>query len=155
MSTATDYARSLAQWLHRNQTRFNGEPYCRHPERVADIVYRSPEWEHAETVERDELLICALLHDAIEDTDYTVKNAQDDFGGVVAEALVALTHFAGESYPLYLRRVSDNPIAVIVKRSDIADNISTLPYDRTRLWAKYVEALSILAAHLSTPQEHE
>jgi len=93
----------------------------------------------------------AVLHDVIEDTDVTL----DDLAAVgcpanVLEAVAALSRAPGEAQEDYLARVVANPLALVVKRADIADNMSDDRMGRLdratqeRLLAKYHAALRVL-----------
>ena len=67
----------------------------------------------------------------------------------VIQAVSALTHNPSESYVEYIRKVARHPIAVVVKRADIACNNlrfddGILPEDAARMRAKWATALSIL-----------
>lgn len=139
-------ALDLCRQLHKGQERFDGEPYAKHPERVAAIVARSDEYRSADDATKRHLIVTSLLHDAVEDTGYTVDQARAQFGDTVATALAALTHREGETYYAYMRIVRNNRIAKVVKRADLSDNIATLPFNRSRLWAKYADAIAQLAA---------
>jgi GTP diphosphokinase / guanosine-3',5'-bis(diphosphate) 3'-diphosphatase len=73
--------------------------------------------------------IVAVLHDVVEDTDWTIeKIAEAGFPAAVVEALDALTKREGEEYFAYVARAAVNPIARAVKIADLADNM-----DLTRL----------------------
>ena len=118
----------------------SGKPYIGHPVRVMNRV----EGEH----ER----MAAVLHDVIEDTHVTA----DDLRAAgcperVVTAVVALSHRSGEPQADYLARVAVDPIAAVVKRADIADNLSPARFSRldeatqARLRVKYDTALRLLA----------
>ena len=92
--------------------------------------------------------MAAVLHDVVEDTDVTLE----DLTAVgcpadVLEAVTALSKLPGESQADYLARVLANPMALVVKRADIADNMSADRMRRLdrptqeRLRAKYEAAL--------------
>ncbi|HEV7651288.1 MAG TPA: HD domain-containing protein [Actinophytocola sp.] len=134
-----DDAIQLARRAHEGQLDKSGRPYIAHPLRVMGRLKD----EH----ER----MAAVLHDVVEDTDVTL----DDLTAVgcppdVLEAVAALSKRPGEAQEDYLARVLANPLALIVKRADIADNMSDDRMgrlDRTtqeRLLAKYHAALRVL-----------
>lgn len=140
-------AAMLAWGHHEGRIRwYSNDSYYFHVERVADTVGRS----HDDTVgnTRDLMLVAALLHDSVEDTDYTFEQAAIDFPELpdLPPLLKRLTHDAegGESYADYVYRCKAHPLARIIKRADMADNISTLPFD-SKLWYKYVAGLEILS----------
>ncbi len=128
----------LAFRAHRGQSDKLGEPYITHLVRVASAV------------DDPQAQIVALLHDVIEDCDVTRDNIALDFGPDVADAVDAMTKRDGEVYEDYLCRLRQNPVALTVKRADLADNsaparLARLPGDvRARLQAKYAIAADLL-----------
>ncbi|RKT53134.1 HD domain-containing protein [Saccharothrix australiensis] len=136
-----DDAVRIARAAHDGQVDKSGRPYVEHPLRVMGRV----SGEHAR--------MAAVLHDVVEDTAVTA----DDLRAAgcpahVVGTVVALTHRPGEPQEDYLRRVAADPVAVEVKRADIADNTSPPrmalldPPSRARLRAKYARALDLLDA---------
>ncbi|KAA2266105.1 HD domain-containing protein [Solihabitans fulvus] len=130
----------IARRAHDGQVDKAGAPYIGHPLRVMQRV----SGEHAR--------MAAVLHDVIEDTEVTAADLLA--AGAPAEVVatvVALSKAPGEPMPDYLARVAADPVAVVVKRADIADNSSPPRIDRldpatqVRLRAKYQTALSLLA----------
>lgn len=143
MFTLSD-AVALATSAHSGQVDKSGRPYIGHPLRVMASV----EGEHAQ--------MAAVLHDVIEDTLVTAEDlTARGCPSVVVDAVVALSHFPGEPQEDYLRRVAANPLALLVKRADIADNLSparTARLDdetRARLEIKYATALRLLDQFVS------
>ncbi|WP_343957272.1 bifunctional (p)ppGpp synthetase/guanosine-3',5'-bis(diphosphate) 3'-pyrophosphohydrolase [Yaniella flava] len=63
---------NVANHYHREQYRKSGDPYITHPVAVATIL--------AELGLTGETLVAALLHDTVEDTDYTLEQVEKDFG---------------------------------------------------------------------------
>ena len=134
-----DDAIRIARAAHDGQVDKSGKPYIDHPLRVMGRV----SGEHAR--------MAAVLHDVVEDTPVTADDllAAGCPSEVVATVL-ALTHRDDEAQEDYLARVLADPVAVAVKRADIADNTSpprlalldTATQDRLR--AKYSRALDIL-----------
>ncbi|MGW6933158.1 HD domain-containing protein [Lentzea sp. NPDC054927] len=135
---------ALATSAHDGQFDKSGRPYIGHPLRVMTSVTG----EHAQ--------MAAVLHDVIEDTPITA----DDLTArgcptAVVDAVVALSHLPDEPQDVYLRRVAANPLALSVKRADIADNLSPARMarldaaTRERLQAKYANALRLLAEFVS------
>ena len=88
-----------AQW-HSGQKRKSGDPYITHPLAVATIL--------AELGMNHETLCAALLHDTIEDTDYTLAQLRREFGDDVA-ALVNGVDQAGQGQVRGSRRGGDRP----------------------------------------------
>ena len=133
-------AYDIAAAAHSEQVDKAGQPYLRHPVRVAQAV--APVGLVHVAV--------ALLHDVVEDTDVTLADLREAMPEQVVEAVDALTHRKGEPRADYYERVAANPIALVVKRADIADNMSP---DRLaaldsataqRLRKKYAQALDHL-----------
>ncbi|MFS8103799.1 HD domain-containing protein [Lentzea alba] len=143
MFTLSD-AITLATAAHDGQVDKSGRPYIGHPLRVMASV----EGEHAQ--------MAAVLHDVIEDTPVTADDlTARGCPAEVVDAVVALSHLPEEPQDVYLRRVAANPLAVIVKRADIADNLSPARMARlddetqARLEIKYATALRLLAQFVS------
>ena len=138
-------ADSLAAAAHRGQQDKSGAEYINHPRAVAGLVA-----EGGGTVEQQ---MAALLHDVVEDTAATLPHLSEL--GVPDDVLVlvdAMTHRHGEPQAHYLERVKGVPGAVLIKRSDIAHNMSPERFGvldeatRERLGRKYTEALAVLDA---------
>jgi (p)ppGpp synthase/HD superfamily hydrolase len=134
-----DDAIQLARRAHEGQLDMAGRPYIGHPLRVMGRL----------TGERERMV--AVLHDVIEDTpvtaeDLTATGCPPD----VVTAVVAISKNPGEEQTAYLARVAANPLALTVKRADIADNMSPDRLARldaptqARLTSKYTAALRLL-----------
>jgi (p)ppGpp synthase/HD superfamily hydrolase len=143
MFTLSD-AIALATAAHDGQVDKSGRPYIGHPLRVMASVTG----EHAQ--------MAAVLHDVIEDTPVTASDLlAHGCPAVVVDAVVALSHLPGEPQEDYLRRVSADPLALTVKRADIADNLSPARLARLdaetqeRLKIKYARALGLLDEYVS------
>ncbi len=131
-----DDAIQVARRAHEGQLDKSGRPYIAHPLRVMGAL-------------RDEHeRMAAVLHDVIEDTTVTLADLTD--AGCPADVLAAVAAVSkqpGEDQDAYLARVAANPIALAVKRADIADNMSPERLSRLdaatqeRLRAKYESAL--------------
>ena len=79
---------NLAFLAHKDMRRRSGEPYICHPLSVARIV--------SEEIGLGALAIsCALLHDVVEDTDYTLEDIEHLFGEKVARIIDGLTKISG------------------------------------------------------------
>jgi (p)ppGpp synthase/HD superfamily hydrolase len=131
-----DDAIQLARRAHEGQLDKSGRPYIAHPLRVMGHL----KGEH----ER----MTAVLHDVVEDTDVTLEDlAALGCPPEVLAAVTAISKRPGESQADYLSRVMADPIALTVKRADIADNMSADRMGRLdagtreRLQAKYEAAL--------------
>ena len=108
-------AEIIARKVHAGQVDKAGEEYFNHPKRVADNFCE------------DDMVIVALLHDVIEDTDITLDYLKKEgFSDAVLAALDAITKREGESYDQFIERVKDNPIALKVKMADLRDNMNVL-----------------------------
>jgi len=111
MSTL-EKAISLATDAHNGQEDKNGDPYILHPLRVMARV--EPETEK----------IVAVLHDIIEDTDYTIENLREKgYSKEVLESIDCLTKRDSKDYDEYLQRCKLNSIARKVKIADLEDNM--------------------------------
>jgi len=134
-----DDAIQVARQAHEGQLDKSGRPYIAHPLRVMGAV-RDPH-------ER----MTAVLHDVVEDTGVTLEDlAAAGCPAEVVDAVAAISKKPGEDADAYLARVAANPIALAVKRADIADNMSPERLSRLdeetqeRLRAKYQAALRVL-----------
>ncbi|RZS31433.1 HD domain-containing protein [Herbihabitans rhizosphaerae] len=145
MGFTVDDAVRIAREAHAGQTDKSGRPYIGHPLRV--MARLDGEYER----------MTAVLHDVVEDTAVTL----DDLAAAgcppeVIAAVDAVSKRAGEVAEDYLARVAADPIALAVKRADIADNSSPERLSRLdeatrdRLRAKYSRALSLLDGYASS-----
>ena len=73
----------FAKAAHKNQTRKSGEEYVVHPLLVASLT--------AYFIEDEDVVVAAILHDVVEDTDYTIYYIKDMFGEGVANLVEGLT----------------------------------------------------------------
>lgn len=142
-----ELADSIARQAHAGQTDKGGHPYIEHPRAVAAQL------------DDPFLKAAALLHDVVEDTDWTVDAlGQAGMDPAVIEIVTTLTHRNGESYWDYLRRVRLNPQAVPVKVADLTHNsqIDRIPrpsrFDFMRL-EKYRKAMAYLLAPSAAKHE--
>lgn len=120
MSTL-ELAIEIAAACHAGQTDKAGQPYILHPLRVM-MSLDSPDAR-----------IAAVLHDTVEDGDWTLRGlSEEGFDPVVIAAIDALTHRDDETYMDYVRRAAADPIAAAVKRADLTDNLdlSRIPNPR-------------------------
>lgn len=134
----TKIALKLCFDAHKEQVDQSGMPYVFHPFHVAEQM-------------RDEAsTIVALLHDVVEDTDYTLEELRAcGFSSEVIEAIALLTHEPDVPYVDYLERIKTNALAKTVKLADIAHNSDQTRLDdgdqRAEYWAnKYKRAREIL-----------
>lgn len=97
---------------HKDQRQKDGTPYALHPIRLSM------------SLQSEEQKIVALLHDVVEDTDWTFEDlVGEGFSENVIEALRLLTHTDGSPYPDYIERLSTNTLAKAVKKADLTDNM--------------------------------
>lgn len=84
------HAFRTAHRCHEGQTRKSGEPYITHPVAVATIL--------AQLGSPQEVLAAALLHDTVEDTDYSLEQLTSDFGEVIAHLVDGVTKLDKVTY---------------------------------------------------------
>ena len=134
----TKKAMKLCFEAHKDQVDKSGMPYVFHPFHVA------------EQMKDEATTIVALLHDVVEDTDYTLKDiAAEGFGQEVVDALALMTYDKSIPYLEYVAKIKDNPIATTVKLADLAHNSDPTRLDvidektKERL-EKYKKAIELL-----------
>ncbi|MFC9891464.1 HD domain-containing protein [Streptomyces pilosus] len=133
----------MASCAHAGQVDKIGVPYIEHVRAVAAGLAPFG----------DELVIAGLLHDIIEDTDWTAKGLREEgFSERVVSTVEAVTNQKGVPYEEKIRRIMHNSDATLVKIADNAhnshpDRAAQLPDEkRARLAAKYRAARDILWA---------
>lgn len=131
----------LAHNAHSGQVDKAGKSYILHPLRVA---------HNCETIEQKTV---ALLHDVLEDSDYTPDNLLNgwNFPQEIVDAVVALTRQEGESYDEFIERCKANPLARYVKLRDLRDNLDVtrleeLDEEACKRVKKYLKAIRLLEA---------
>lgn len=113
----TKRAIKLCFKAHEGQVDKSGLPYVHHPLHLA------------EQMDDEEGTIVALLHDIVEDTDYSIKDLKGmGFGDAVVEAIDIMTHRPEVPYMDYVKEIAKNSIARKVKLADLNHNC-----DLTRL----------------------
>ena len=136
----TKKALRLCFEAHKNQVDKSGLPYVFHPFHVA------------EQMTTEETTAVALLHDVIEDTDYTLADiAAMGFPQSVTDALKLLTHDERVPYMTYVTAIKQNPIARAVKLADLRHNSDLSRLDHIDAAAlervqKYRSAIQLLTA---------
>lgn len=134
----TKKAMKLCFEAHKNQVDKSGMPYVFHPFHVAEQMT-----DEATT-------IVALLHDVVEDTDYTLEDlAAEGFGKDILEAVALMTHEDDVPYLDYVAKLKDNPIARAVKLADLAHNsdlsrIGEIDDETRERLEKYQKAIALL-----------
>ena len=121
---------NFARQAHKGVKRLSGEPYIMHPIAVAQIA--------CEEIGLGSTSICsALLHDVVEDTDYTVEDIENIFGTKVAQIVDGLTKISGgifgeqasaqaENFKKLLLTMSDDIRVILIKICDRLHNMRTL-----------------------------
>ena len=134
----TKKALCLCFTAHRDQVDKSGLPYVFHP------------FHLAEQMPDEDTTVTALLHDVIEDTDYTLQDLQDmGFSSAVLEALALLTHEDAVPYFDYVAALKTNPIARTVKLADLRHNsdltrLDVIDDSARRRAEKYQAAIALL-----------
>ena len=103
----------IAAMAHAGQRDKSGAPYLLHPLRM---MLR---------VETEEAMIAAVLHDVVEDSDWTIEKLRaEGFSEAVLHAVDCLTHREAESYEEFVQRVATDALARRVKLADLEDNMN-------------------------------
>ena len=121
---------NFAKQAHRGVRRLSGEPYIMHPIAVAQIAC-------AEIGLGSTSICAALLHDVVEDTDYTVEDISNIFGEKIAMIVDGLTKISGgifgeqasaqaENFKKLLLTMSDDIRVILIKICDRLHNMRTL-----------------------------
>lgn len=119
----------FAKEAHKGVRRRSGEPYILHPISVARIVV-------VEIGLGVKSVVSALLHDIVEDTDYTIEDIEHLFGPKIASMVDGLTKMAGvftteaseqaENFKKVLLTLSDDVRVILIKLADRLHNMRTL-----------------------------
>ncbi len=121
---------NFARHAHKGVRRLSGEPYIMHPIAVAQIVCTE--------IGLGSTSICsALLHDVVEDTDYTVEDIENIFGPKIAQIVDGLTKISGgifgdnasaqaENFKKLLLTMSEDIRVILIKIADRLHNMRTL-----------------------------
>ncbi|HWF18758.1 MAG TPA: GTP pyrophosphokinase [Verrucomicrobiae bacterium] len=105
----------IAVQAHHGQRDKNGAPYILHPLRIMNAVRRPEE------------KMVAILHDVVEDSDWTLARLRDEgFPVDVLEAVDHLTRRDGESDEAFVNRAVSHPLAKKIKICDLEDNLNPL-----------------------------
>ncbi|HUU99417.1 MAG TPA: RelA/SpoT family protein [Bacteroidales bacterium] len=126
-----DKAFKIANEAHWNMRRKSGEPYILHPIAVAKIV-------NQEIGIGAKSIATALLHDVVEDTDYSLEDVERDFGPKIASLIDGLTKISStynkehssslqaENFRKMLLTISDDLRVILIKIADRLHNMRTL-----------------------------
>lgn len=121
---------NFAKHAHKGVRRLSGEPYIMHPLAVAQIACTE--------IGLGSTSICAaLLHDVVEDTDYTVEDLDNMFGPKIAQIVDGLTKISGgifgehasaqaENFKKLLLTMSEDIRVILIKIADRLHNMRTL-----------------------------
>ena len=121
---------NFARQAHKGVRRLSGEPYIMHPIAVAQIAC-------SEMGLGSTSISAALLHDVVEDTDYTVEDIENMFGSKIAQIVDGLTKISGgifgeqasaqaENFKKLLLMMSDDIRVILIKICDRLHNMRTL-----------------------------
>ena len=114
---------------HKDMRRKSGEPYILHPLAVAQICVKELGLD-------SKSIICALLHDVVEDTDITLNYLEKEFGKPVSKICDGLTKISGffspeiskqaENFKKMILTISDDLRVILIKLADRLHNMRTL-----------------------------
>ena len=121
---------NFARQAHKGVKRLSGEPYIMHPIAVAQIAC-------SEMGLGSTSICAALLHDVVEDTDYTIEDIENIFGSKIAQIVDGLTKISGgifgeqasaqaENFKKLLLTMSDDIRVILIKICDRLHNMRTL-----------------------------
>lgn len=121
----------MAVESHKDMRRKSGEPYIYHPIAVAQIA--------AEEIGLGTTsIVCALLHDVVEDTDMTLEDIEREFGKKVAKIIDGLTKISGvfdtnsslqaENFRKMLLTLADDVRVILIKLADRLHNMRTMEF---------------------------
>lgn len=149
-------AYEIAFKAHENMRRKSGEPYLYHPLAVAKIAIE-------EIGLGATSFICALLHDVVEDSDYTLNDIREIFGDKVARIIDGLTKISNvfdhgtasiqaENFKKMLLTLSDDVRVILLKLADRLHNMRTLDampdYKKMKITAETLYLYAPLAHRL-------
>lgn len=156
MTSSVYLAMEIMEYAHRNQKRENGEDYANHPARCLttyrELIGIGPDGDRV--MDKDIMIknhvpfdgvqeVC-LLHDVVEDTEFTLDDVRDIyvecgfekyFDMYIKDALERITYDKSVDYGEYIKICLKNPISALVKMIDMEDNLRILDlikYDEER-----------------------
>lgn len=134
-----DLAFLIAKKAHAGQIDKAGKDYIQHPIYVSSLV------------ETPEAKIVALLHDVLEDSEYTSDDLLNaGIADEIVKAVEILTKQSGESYNDYLIKIKNNNLARIVKIADLTHNsdltrLEKVTFKDLERQKKYKQAIKFLS----------
>lgn len=137
-------AMRIAFHAHAGQLDKGGYPYIAHPLHLAEQMDSSDE------------TVVALLHDVIEDSDWTAeKLLQFGIPKDLVDIVELLTRKKDEPYKTYINRLAENSLARKVKMADLRHNMSLSRCEMPNsLYERYAKALEILEAYEKEERLH-
>ncbi|ATC96120.1 bifunctional GTP diphosphokinase/guanosine-3',5'-bis pyrophosphate 3'-pyrophosphohydrolase [Pseudoalteromonas tunicata] len=145
----------VSREAHEGQTRSSGEPYITHPVEVTQIL-ATMKLDH-------ETLMAALMHDVIEDTDFSQADLAEIFGATVAELVEGVSkldklsfkdkkEFQAENYRKMIMAMTQDIRVILIKLADRTHNMRTLgslrPEKRRRIARETLEIFAPIANRL-------
>jgi len=124
-------AANMAHALHYGQTDQLGADYIDHPSRIAKSMLTDPAFRELDSVQKDQAIQAAWLHDTLEDTGLETSDLHAaGFHHKVVEAVKLVTSHKGEPKEAYYARLAEKnsdgtfkePVARFVKKKDLDDN---------------------------------
>src|SRR5690606_11082151 len=142
----------MALESHKDMRRKSGEPYIYHPIAVAQIA--------AEEIGLGTTsIVCALLHDVVEDTSITLEDVEREFGKKVAKIIDGLTKISGvfdpnsslqaENFRKMLLTLADDVRVILIKLADRLHNMRTMDFMARHEQLKIASETSYLYAPLA------
>lgn len=134
----TKKALKLCFEAHKEQVDKSGMPYVFHP------------FHLAEQMQTEETTVVALLHDLVEDTDYTIEDLTSmGFSKNITDAIALMTHADDVEYMDYVLKIKNNPIAKTVKLADLKHNsdltrLDVIDEKALNRREKYLKAIKLL-----------
>ena len=134
----TKIALKLCFEAHKDQIDKSGMPYVFHP------------FHLAEQMKDEKTTVVALLHDVVEDTEYTLDDLKNmGFSEDILSAIALMTHDDSVPYMEYVAQIKADPIAKAVKLADLRHNSDLSRLDKVTSYdleraEKYKKAIELL-----------
>lgn len=153
LTSSVSICQLIAEYAHKSQKRVNGCDYVEHPlnmlhsfRKMVDINNVNIDKLYSHNVPFDGVQEVILLHDVVEDTDFTMDDIKDIFEEIglirhynlyIEQPLFLITHIKSESYEKYIDKVLTDPVASLVKMIDMNDNLDICGLDKLEAWNLY------------------